>query len=350
MSEPRRAVSRDRSPRVSLADVARRAGVSTATVSRVINNVGQVRADTRQKVESVARALDYAPNSFARALASQRSHTIGVIVPSLRGSIFASGVEAMQRHAQSCGYSVLLACCDYDLDRELALARGLVARGVDGLILVGFLHHDDLAPMLQRRGIPFVIQGSWRRRTPHPCVGFDNVAAMEIGARHLLDLGHRRIAVIAGISAGNDRVQDRLIGIRTALAGAGVSLSPDRVIESPYELGAARAAMRQLLGSGERPTAVICINDVLAHGALLECQAACLDIPGQVSVIGFDDLDFAEHVHPALTTIRVPTGEMGAKAVDELLARVDGRQAPRRLAPMKLQLVVRGSTAPAPTG
>jgi LacI family transcriptional regulator len=340
--------NRDAGQRIGLVEVARGAGVSIATVSRVLNNVGQVRPETRRKVETVARDLDYAPNSFARALASRRSHTLGVIVPSLRGSIFATGVEALQRHAQQRGYSVLLACCDYDQEREVSLARELVARGVDGLVLVGILHHGSLQPMLARREVPYVVQGSYRRRSPHPCIGFDNVAAMERATDYLLELGHRRIGVIAGVSAGNDRVQDRLEGTRRRLARAGLSLAAELLVEARYELGAARAAMARILAAADRPTAVICHNDVLAHGAVLEAQAHGLEVPAALSVIGFDDLEFAEHVRPGLTTMRVPADLMGAKAVDELIARIEHHRRPRPVNLVEPELIVRGSTSPPP--
>ena len=302
-----RATSRDRKGRtgvVGVIDVARRAGVSTATVSRVLNGVGQVRALTRERVEKVARDLDYSPNTFARALASQRSMTIGVIVPSLRGSIFASGLEAIQRHAATLDYSVLMACSDYSPEQELDLARSLAGRGVDGLILVGLHHHPELPAALERRGIPYVCQGSYRRRSAHPCVGFDNRRVMAQIADHLLELGHRRFGVVAGISTNNDRVADRITGVREALARHKIALAPEAVIEVPYDLAAARRASRTLLALAPRPTTLIAVNDVLAHGAILEPRAEGLGVPGDISVTGFDDLDFAENVLPAISTMR----------------------------------------------
>ncbi len=347
MSDETRA-SRDRSQRVGVVDVARGAGVSTATVSRVLNGVGKVRDDTRRLVEKVARDLDYAPNTFARALASQRSMTIGVVVPSLRGSIFASGLEAIQRHAETLGYSVLMACSDYCPNREFDLARSLAARGVDGLILVGLTHHPDLKPMLARRGVLYVCQGAFRRRCEHPCVGFDNRKVMEQVTEYVLGLGHRRIGVIAGIAENNDRVQDRIVGIRETLVHHGVPLRDGTIVEARYDLAAARIAMRGLLARSPRPTAIIAINDVLAHGAILEAQAQGLHVPRDVSVIGFDDLDFAENVHPPISTMRVPTAEMGARAMDLLLELVERKPRVRLAREIGTRLIVRGSTAPPP--
>jgi LacI family transcriptional regulator, galactose operon repressor len=347
MSDMRRA-PRDTRQRVGVVEVARCAGVSTATVSRVLNGVGQVSADTRRRVEEVVKTLDYAPNNFARALASQRSMSIGVIVPSLRGSIFAPGLEAIQGHAGTLGYSVVIGCSDYDMDRELDLARSFATRGVDGLILVGLLHHPELRPTLARRGIPYVCQGAYRRRSEHPCVGFDNRKVMQRVASYLLDLGHRRFGVIAGIAEGNDRVQERVIGIREALAARGVPLPDDAVIEARYDLAEARRVTRRLLALTPRPTAIFCINDVLAHGAILECAAQGVAVPEAISVIGFDDLDFAAHVRPAISTLRVPTAEMGARAMDLLLAQIEKRPRLRLAREIETELVVRGSTAPPP--
>jgi LacI family transcriptional regulator len=347
MPQQLRKKSSERTGRAGVLDVALRAGVSIATVSRVINGAAQVKPETRGRVEAAAQELDYAPNSFARSLALNSSRTLGVVVPSLRGSIFASAVEAMQRQAETGGYSILLACSDYCIDRELDLARKLVARGVDGLVLVGIDHHDDLRPMLLRRGIPYVCHGAIRSRAPHPAVGFDNAEVMASVTRYLVGLGHRRFAVIAGVSEANDRVRDRIAGIRGVLGEHGIPLNPAMLVEARYELAAACDAMSTILSRGRPPTAVICINDVLAHGAILACQAHALDVPRDISVTGFDDLEFAAHVRPSITTMRVPTDVMGAAAVRELLARVAGKRG-RHSIPVPTELVVRNSTAAPP--
>lgn len=349
MLDERRKSSSARSGRAAAIDVARRAGVSIATVSRVINHVGPVRDETRHRVEQAARDLDYCPNSFARSLALRRSKTIGVIVPSLRGSIFASGVEAIQRHAEAAGYSILLAFSDYSLERELDMARTLISRGADGLILVGTQHDPELRPLLEKQGIAYVCQGALKVGGEHPCVGFDNARAIGVVVKHLLDLGHRRFAVIAGIANANDRVTSRISGIRAALSVAGLELDPALLVECRYELGAACAGMRRILETGKRPTAVVCINDVLAHGAILECQAHGIAVPGDISITGFDDLEFAAHVRPGITTLRVSTDQMGTEAIRQLLARISDRPRPRRSVEVPTELIVRASTAPPPS-
>lgn len=349
MLDERRKSSSARIGRAAAAiDVARRAGVSIATVSRVINQVGPVRDETRHRVEQAARDLDYSPNSFARSLALRSSKTIGVVVPSLRGSIFASGVEAIQRHAEAAGYSILLAFSDYSLERELDMARTLVSRGTDGLILVGTLHHPELRPFLEKRGIPYVCQGALKGGSEHPCVGFDNARVISVIVEHLLALGHKRFAVVAGIASANDRVANRIDGIRRALADAALELDPELLVECRYELGAACEGMRHILATGKGPTAVVCINDVLAHGAILECQAQGLTVPGDISITGFDDLEFAAHVRPGITTLRVSTDQMGTAAIEQLMARIAGNRRPRRNVEVPTELIVRGSTARPP--
>lgn len=339
---------RVRHPRVGVVEVAHKAGVSTATVSRVLNGVGVVRPETRSRVLSAVRDLDYAPNNMARALASQRSNTIGVIVPSLRGSIFAPSVEAIQRHAERQGIAVILACSEYDVARELEQARTFVARGVDGLVLVGLIHDPELKPFLARRGVPYVCQSAYSRRGPHACVGFDNAKAMVKVTRDLLHLGHKRFAVIAGISQDNDRVQDRIAGIRSTLEQHGLALADDCLVEARYDISEARQAARRVLAARRRPTAIVCINDVLALGTIFECQVQGIDVPGEISVFGFDDLEFAQHMHPSLSTVRVPTAQMGEGALDQVLARVRGQPGVVHSREIEVELIPRGSTAAPP--
>jgi LacI family transcriptional regulator len=179
----------------------------------------------------------------------------------------------------------------------------------------------------------------------HPCVGFDNRAAAIRMTRYLLELGHREFAMISGITEGNERAGERLEGVREALAAASLSLPPERVVEKPYTFPAGREGLREVLRAVPRATAVVCGNDVLAIGALAECQSAGLAVPQQVSVTGFDDLEMAAVVTPGLTTVHFPTAELGVHAAQNLLARLAGREAPARTE-LAVELVVRGSAAP----
>jgi LacI family transcriptional regulator len=178
-------------------------------------------------------------------------------------------------------------------------------------------------------------------------LGFDNARAMGQVVRYLLDLGHRRIAMLAGITHDNDRAAERVRGVREALAGAGLALPPARLVERPYALAAAREGFARLVETRPQPSAVVCGNDVLAFGALLEAQRLGIAVPGELSIVGFDDLDLASHLQPALTTVHVPAEAMWRRAADRVLALLRGEALPSETE-VEVTLVVRGSTGPAP--
>jgi LacI family transcriptional regulator len=336
-------------PTPTLEDVARVAGVSTATVSRALTRPDSVRPALRETVLAVVARLGYVPHAGARALTLRRSGTVGAIVPTIDNAIFASGLQAFQRRMAASGRHVLLAFSDYDPQQELAQALNLLARGVDALALTGISQSTELLERLAQRGLPCVHTGSFPAPQGLACVGFRNRAAMTRAVRYLLDLGHRRIAMLAGITVHNDRACERLAGVREALAHAGLSLPPTLLREVPYAVQPAREAARELLSSTPRPTALLCGNDVLAYGALLECQAQQVKVPDEVSVVGFDDLDLSRQWHPALTTMHVPTETMWTLAAEHLIDRLEGRVAGPVQHEVDVDLVVRGSTAAAPS-
>ncbi|MGH7106524.1 MAG: substrate-binding domain-containing protein, partial [Acetobacteraceae bacterium] len=179
----------------------------------------------------------------------------------------------------------------------------------------------------------------------HPCIGFDNRGAAMRMTDHLLNLGHRRFAVVAGVTLYNDRAGERVAGIRAALAARGLTLTASEILERPYSLADGRHALRILMQRPEPPTAIICGNDVLAIGALLECLAAGIAVPGEVSVTGFDDLELASHLRPALTTLRVPAAAIGRYAAEYLTRQLDGRTAPGSME-LEVELILRGTTGP----
>ncbi len=312
--------------RVTLADVARRAGVSTASVSRALNAPATVNADICQRVRQAADALGYRPNAAARTLAGNRSRTIGIIVPTIANSIFAPGVQAIEETLEAGGYGLVIATCRYDADRALTQAQRLVARGVDGLILVGTSHRPELRALLQRTGLPAVIQGAFDPASAIPCIGFDNRKAMALMARHVLGLGHRHLGVLSGFSRGNDRVRERVAAIRQEAAAVGIEADGVPVVECRYDVAEARVAAARLLSVCPRPTAILCINDILAIGAVLAAHDAGLSVPGDIAVTGFDDFDVAAIFDPPITTIRVPVVEMGRKVARALLGALQDRR------------------------
>jgi LacI family transcriptional regulator len=327
-----------------LADVARLARVSTATVSRALTQPDKVKPATAARIRQAVQALGYVTHGAARALASRRTHTIGAVIPTLDNAIFANTAHALQKTLDDAGYTLLLACHDFDAEVEARVTRALIERGVDGLVLLGATHHPSVLGMLDSQQIPYVLTWALDANSRHPCVGFDNRAAAISVTRHLLELGHREFAMISGITAGNERASERLEGVRQALAERDLALAPGRVLQKPYTFAAGREGARELLSRAPRPTAIVCGNDVLAIGALAGCQDAGLAVPRQVSVTGFDDLEIAAVVTPALTTVHFPTAELGSRAAQQLLARLGGRPFEMRTE-LPVELVVRASTA-----
>jgi LacI family transcriptional regulator len=329
--------------RVTIRDVAQAARVSTATVSRVLNRPDRVDVRLRARVEAAVARLGYVVDGAGRALASRRSKTVGAIVPTLDNAIFAAGINALQLRLDDHGYVLLVASSEYDDVRERRELQALVERGVDAVMLIGTAHVDSVRAILAAAEIPAVVAWAIDRNSPWPCVGFDNARAMARIVEHLVDLGHRRIAMIAGITRGNDRAAERLRGAREALTRRGLELV--HLFESPYSFGDGRAAMRSLMGLATRPTAVVCGNDVLAMAALFEAQRLGIGVPGDVSITGFDDLELASHLSPALTTAHVPAAEMGRRVADYLAAALAGQDMPR-MTELEVRVVLRETTAP----
>lgn len=333
------------SARPTLEDVAGLAGVSTATVSRYFSAPEKVRPAMRLRVQAAIDKLGYTPHGAARALASQRSNTIGAVIPTLDNAIFATVVQTLQNELSASGHTLLLAASDYDPDRERSQIENLIVRGVDGLMLTGEARSPAVYEMLARRGIRHANTYVHHPGSPHPTIGFDNQKAMGKVVTYLHDLGHRDFAMIAGIAAGNDRAAERIDGTRAALEERGLALQPDRLLEQPYSMAAGRAALRQLVSRPDRPTAIVCGNDVLALGAMLEAMALGLQVPGNISITGFDDLDLAKEVPPGLTTIHAPLEEMGKLTAAYLLdPAASGDAIPHVELPT--ELVVRGSAGP----
>jgi LacI family transcriptional regulator len=291
---------------VKLSDVAALAGVSPATASRVLNRPEKVGLKMRERVQAAAATLGYVPDAAARALASRRSRTIGAVVPTLNNPIFATGVQGLETRLNERGYALVVASSDYRIDKELRQATTLLERGIEGLMLMGTEHHPSLYALMKTRGVPHV--NSWvdEGDAEHPCIGFDNVEAAERLTNYLLDLGHRRFAMIAGIAAGNDRAAARVDGVRAALASRGLALEEGRLIEIPYGVREARDGLRSVLAGdpATRPTAVICGNDLQAFGAIFEAGAMGLAVPGDLSVAGFDDTEFSSHKTSRCATAR----------------------------------------------
>lgn len=331
--------------RTTLKDVAQTANVSTATVSRVLSRPDMVLALTRDKVMAAVLALDYQPDASARALASGRTHTVGCVIPTLDHAIFARSTQALQTTLAHAGYQLLVASHEYDATKELEVVRVLQQRGVDALVLVGTDHAPGLWKLLKDWAKPTLL--TWSCDARLPSIGFDNEAVGRLGTEHLLALGHKRIGVISGYTDQNDRARSRVEGVRQALRQVGLKLPAGLLTEQAFNFKGGRVGLQTLMAARQPPTAIICGNDLLATGALLEAQRMGIEVPRQLSICGIDNHELSEAINPGLTTINLPTQALGRITADAILSAISGQEiAANALLPF--ELIVRGSTAPAP--
>lgn len=325
---------------VTIRDIAREAGVSVATVSRAFANPDRVREETREKIMAVSRRNHFVVNAVARSLALRRSGLIGLVIPSIYNSIYAASTQAIQSAAEAQGYTVLIGVSEFDKAREAELIGQFMARRVEGLILTGADRERAALDMIQRDRLPFII--TWHQaRGRGASVSFDNAAAAGAVVDYLHGIGHRRIALICGRSALNDRALARKEGFLKRMASLGLEAPPEDVIECDFEFEEGRTALRTLHARRPRPTAIFSANDIVAVGALHECRTQGLRVPEDISLVGFDDLPIAQYVTPQLTTVRVPAAAMGDRAVTLLLRAIAGETV--RSERLETELIVRGS-------
>ncbi|MFC0407142.1 LacI family DNA-binding transcriptional regulator [Roseomonas elaeocarpi] len=327
-------------------EVASAAGVSIATVSRVLNQPELVQPNKRDAVQRAVAALDYIPNRQARSLISQRSATIGLLVPTIANPLFAPVIAAIERVLDAAGYALLIHCTQRDPARQIKQVRHLLGRGVDGLILTGHGVDPDLAALLARTGTPVVVQDALLQPGDAPAVAFDNAGAMALAVQHLHDQGHRAIALLSGPLHNTPSVAERFRGAERRIHALGLAMPEAwRMLTADYDNAAVRDGAARLLGCPERPTAVACTGDILALGLVAECQRRGLAVPRDLSIIGCGDTDLGRYVEPALTTVRLPWDRMGEASVEGLLALLSGR-APAPLTVLSHELVERHSVHP----
>ncbi len=315
--------SKSRKGAPGIVEVAARAGVSIATVSRTFSQPDMVRAPTRVRIEQAADELGYIRNRAAGALHNRFSGTLGLVVPTIDNAIFAELIEAFSSRLRDFDRTMLIAAHGYDLDLEVAIVRSLLERRIDGIALVGFDHAEVSMNMLEQRDIPVIAVWNFRDATDIPCVGADNVAAARTVIRHVLDLGHRDIALLFPDVASNDRARDRMNGVMDELHRAGIEVPAHRLISCPYDIGEAKRLVRDLVSGSGRPTAIVCGNDIIAHGACYACYAESVRIPHDISIVGIGDFRGSAHLEPGLTTIRMPARRIGRIAAGTLVEMSD---------------------------
>lgn len=336
-------------PTPTLHDVAAEAGVSTATVSRCLNFPDVVAPKTRENIEKAIVTLGYSPNFGAKVMAAKRTNTIGAIIPTMDNAIFARGLQAFQEELREHGYTMLVASTGYDPDIEEEQIRALVARGADALLLIGHARDPALYDFLAAQDVPALVTWAHAEGTAPPSVGFDNAAAMQDLAQQVIDQGHQRLALITAATAQNDRAAGRLRGITAAMAAAGLDPALLEVVETPYAVENGAKAFAKLMRRSPRATAVFCGNDVLAVGALRQARTMQIAVPGDLSIMGFDDIELAEIAEPPLTTVHVPHRDMGRQAAQTLVSMLRGEALPPAK-PLPTHVVTRASLGPAPKG
>lgn len=334
----------DRTGHPTLQDVSRHAGVSTATVSRCVNDPEKVARKTRERIERAIEELGYTPNFGGRVLASRRSNTIGVVIPTMNNAMFAGALQAVQEVLSDSGKSMLVATSGYDPEQEFRQIRALVGSGADGLLLIGTDRPATTRDYLARRAVPHVLTWCHDPTSEAPTVGFDNHEAGKVIAEAAIGLGHRALGIIGGISTDNDRAAGRIEGMRAAVAEAAGGVRIVGVQETRYSLDRGGEAFDRLMARDPIPSVILCGNDVLATGAILRARARGMRVPEDVSITGIDDHDLARVVLPALTTVRVPQRDMGRQAAQVLLERISG-VGPVRGRELPLELVWRDSLA-----
>ena len=296
---------------------------------------------------TAVQELGYSPNFAARAMAAKRTNTIGAIIPTMENAIFAKGLQAFQEELVANGYTLLVASSSYRAELEESQIRALVARGADGLLLIGHDRSAEIYDFLVARDVPALVTWAINPNARKASVGFNNRKAMRQMTEEVIGLGHRHLAMITAPYSTNDRARGRLNGIRDAMAVAG--MDPDTLVieETSYSIENGAEAFRKLMARTDRPTAVLCGNDVLATGALTAAREMGIDVPGDVSVTGFDDIELGQVTHPPLTTVHVPHGEMGQIAAKRLIAMVEG-SSEFGVVELPTELRMRGSLAAPP--
>ncbi|WP_048648213.1 LacI family DNA-binding transcriptional regulator [Nitratireductor soli] len=332
--------------RPKIKDIATALGVSPATVSRALSDSALVTAETRARIRETAEALNYRPNVSARNLRTARSMAVLMVVRDVGNPFYLDILKSVEATARAAGYSVLMGNTENDPEREIEYFDMLRDGHADGMILMtGKLPQEDGAHHKLPPGAPIVIALETIEDSGFPHVQIDNVAASQAAVEHLIALGHRRIAHITG-PVPEIMSADRREGYRQAMRAAGLCVPEGYEPHGNYLLHSGAAACKALFALAEPPTAIFVANDEMAFGAIHQLRNMGRDVPGDVSVVGFDDLYLSEAFYPPLTTVHQPRIDIGRQAMTILLKILSGGQAPEAPVVLPATLRVRGTTAP----
>ncbi|KJH71028.1 LacI family DNA-binding transcriptional regulator [Aliterella atlantica] len=309
--------------RISIQDIARRAGVAHTTVSRALRDNPSISPKVREEIKQLAQEMGYVPNGIAQSLQNQRTNTIGVVVTSIADPFFAEVVEGIEKIAQAAGLSVLLSASHQDVEREIAAINNFHRRRVDGIIVADSHISKQHLQQIAEIAVPTVLLNSQTEELAQfQFVSIDNLLGAQLAVEHLIQLKHTAIGYI-GVSNRTRSNQQRLEGYRTALIAANLPQNSDWVAISKAEytttsdVDTGLQMLSGLINAGV--TSIFCYNDMVAIGALLACQKLSISVPQELSLVGFDDIALARYVTPSLTTVRQPMLEMGCCAAQMLL-------------------------------
>lgn len=337
---------------VSIKDVARIAGVSIATVSRCINQPDRVKSGTRARVKEAIRETGYLPNTLAQSFRRGKTHVIMVVLPSVGDPFFTGVMKGIREIASMAGYSLLINETQFNTVTADEIGALVVSHQADGIVLLASLSPFGTRVLSagNQRALPIVIgcETVSADLSGFPSVHIDNVAAAQEATHHLLRLGHRKIAFIRG-QENSLLTRDRENGYRAAMQQAGIEVEPGWLLEGGLNIDGAAHATARLLEHRHRPTAIFCANDEMALGCMHQLKSAGLRVPGDLSVMGFDDIRYAAIADPPLTTVAQPAEEIGERVMHRLLQEIDeghNGDLPAEIVPHRL--ILRASTGPPP--
>ena len=330
--------------RTTIHDVARKANVSVATVSRVLNSPSLVRDITRNRVLKAMKGTHYVYNALAGGLSARKTTILGVIIPTITNPVFATVTKGIQDYARQRGYAIILGNTDYSEENERDLIHLLQEKRADGVILSGPWRDTPIVPLMKKTRLPFVITWQTLQDKDVNFVAFDNFKSTYRIVEHLIGLGHRRIGMIAGKFSVSERARMRWEGYRNCLADHHIAFDPQLVLEKGYTFADGKEAMARLLQLPSPPTAVFCGNDILAIGAIVCAKEKGMQVPRDLSVVGFDDMEISAYYAPPLTTMAVPAYEMGQLAAKILIENIRGESKPPQQYILETNLMIRGST------
>ena len=327
---------------VTMRDVARKAGVSIKTVSRVVNNQGEISEATHQRVLAVIDELGYRPNRIAQALVTQRTHTIGLVIPDITNPFFSEMTRSVHGFARAKDYNVFLCSSDEDPQEALQALHSLAAQGVDGIILFAYRAGDDSLKAFADSYRPIVLINRFFEHPNVSLIMVDNYRGARLAVDYLIDQGHTAIGMLSGMYPSLNKIR-RVKGFRDALVARGLSVVDDWILPGLPILDHGYESARRVLTQHPQITAIFAYNDLLALGAIRACNELGRRVPADCAIIGFDDVCLAAMVSPALTTIHVDKHNLGQQAMTRLLAMLDEPEVTFPPIYLDVELVIRES-------